>query len=60
MTQEASLQRCTGHPMAITGAATHTDCVVFITKSTGKSLRNVFRKGISSSQVENKSLKVIH
>merc|ERR1712156_750629 len=47
---EASLQKCTGHPMATTGAVTHTDCVVFITESTGKSLRNVSRKGISSSQ----------
>merc|ERR1712156_591378 len=47
---EASLQRCTGHPMAAIGAVTHTDCVAFITKSTGKSLRNASRKGISSSQ----------
>merc|ERR1712079_694856 len=47
---EARLLRCIGHPMATIGAVTHTDCVAFITESTGKLLRNVSRKGISSSQ----------
>merc|ERR1712156_408591 len=47
---EARLLRCTGHPMATTGAVTHTDCVAFITESTGKSLRNASRKDISNSQ----------
>merc|ERR1712079_79910 len=47
---EARLLRFTGHPMATTGAVTHTDCVASITESTGKSLRNVSSKGISSSQ----------